>query len=217
MYFFNFHTHFISNQSFSSIINIFPEDKIPENNYFSVGIHPWFINEEKIKEHLSLIEEKLKHKNCVSLGECGLDKLTKPSLIKQTEVFSKQLILAEKYAKPVIIHCVKAHQEVLKLYKNLQLKIPLIFHGFNRNKQILDLILNESHYISVGTAILKNDKLQKIIKETPNERLFLETDDKINSIEEVYFCIAKIKNIDAEELKIQNHKNFKKVFNLNLK
>lgn len=218
MNFFNLHTHFITKQNFSSIINIFPEDKIPENNYFSVGIHPCFINDDKIEHELKLIEDKLQHKNCLCLGECGLDKLATTSLIQQTEVFVKQLLLAEKYAKPVIVHCVKVHQEVLNLHKKKLVNIPLIFHGFNKNLQILNLILKDNHFVSIGTSVIKSIHLQNIVKLTPTEKLFLETDEnKIHSIEEVYSCVAKIKAIELEELKLLIHKNFEKVFILNPK
>lgn len=215
MNFINIHTHFVTNHSFNSILNTFPEDKIIENNYFSVGIHPWFIEVEKLEFHLSLIEEKLQHKNCLALGECGLDKFSKSSIEKQTEVFSNQLLIAEKYSKPVIIHCVKAYQEVINLYKKLKLTIPFIFHGFNRNRQILDLILKENHYISIGTSVLLSENLQNFLKFIPKEKLFLETDnDEFHSIEEVYQSVVKNKGIELADLKIQMIENFKFVFNL---
>jgi TatD DNase family protein len=80
-----------------------------------------------------IIEEKLKDENCFALGECGLDKITASDFELQKVVFKKQIQLSEKHQKPLIIHCVKAHQELIEIKKELKPKQVWIFHGFNTN------------------------------------------------------------------------------------
>ena len=65
----------------------------------------------------------MKDASCLALGECGLDKKVQTPLDLQQEVFERQLTLAEKYKKPVIIHCVAAFQELIAIKKKLKLSV----------------------------------------------------------------------------------------------
>lgn len=122
MEFFNFHTHQFTNQStILELVNQYPNEFDASIPFYSVGIHPWYIREDKIDEDLRIIEEKLQTKNCLAIGECGLDKRIEVPLEQQIIVFEKQLALAEKYKKPVVIHCVAAFQEVIAIKKKLNI------------------------------------------------------------------------------------------------
>ena len=99
------------------MVNQYPNEFDAAIPYYSIGIHPWYIKEDRIDEELKIIEEKLQTKTCLAIGECGLDKRIDISLEQQTIVFEKQLALAEKYKKPVVIHCVAAYQEVIAIKK----------------------------------------------------------------------------------------------------
>ena len=75
MKFVNLHTHFYTkSDSILEIVNQYPNefsDKIPS---YSIGIHPWHIDDNSINEDLKIIKSKLSLKECIALGECGLDK-----------------------------------------------------------------------------------------------------------------------------------------------
>ena len=75
MQYFNLHTHSYSNQSdVVELVNQYPQefnDVIPN---YSIGIHPWFIVEDRIESDLAIMESKLKESSCLAVGECGLDK-----------------------------------------------------------------------------------------------------------------------------------------------
>ena len=129
MEFFNLHTHKSTIQpNVIEIVNQYPEEFDATIPYYSIGIHPWFVVEERIEADLAIIESKLQESNCLAIGECGLDKRTEISMELQQMVFEKQLLLAQKYQKPVVIHCVAAFQEVITLKKKLNISVPMLIH-----------------------------------------------------------------------------------------
>jgi TatD DNase family protein len=213
MEFINLHTHQFSNQvHILEIINQYPnefDERIPN---FSIGIHPWKIDLDRLETDLQIIEEKLQLANCLALGECGLDKRLKTSLEIQTQVFEKQLFLAEKYNKPVILHCVAAFQEIIEIKKRLQIKVPMIIHGFSKNEQTAKQLLDNGFYLSFGKYLIENKDLETIFKNIPNDRFFLETDSSSYEIEEIYTLAAKYKNTQINDLKEIINSNFETIF-----
>ena len=131
MIFFNLHTHQFTNQKgILELVNQYPQELDSSIPNYSIGIHPWYIVQERIAIDLKIIESKLKDASCLAIGECGLDKKVQTPLDLQQEVFERQLVLAEKYKKPVIIHCVAAFQELIAIKKKLKLSVPMIVHVF---------------------------------------------------------------------------------------
>ena len=173
---------------------------------FSYGIAPFEVNQFLFNETICT------HKNCLAIGEIGLDKTIQLNINEQIKLFKKQLIYAEKLNLPVIIHCVKAYNELIQIKREIQPNQPWIIHGF-RKTNLLQPLLKEDFYVSVGTAIMYDLKLQAIIKTIPNNRLFLETDNDLNfNIEEVYQKVASLKEISLLALKTIISNNFKTVF-----
>lgn len=213
MEFFNFHTHQFTNQSnILELVNQYPQDFDASIPFYSIGIHPWYINEEQIDTDLKIIEEKLQTKNCLALGECGLDKRIEIPLEQQILVFEKQLVLAEKYNKPVVIHCVAAFQEVIEIKKRLKISVPMIIHGFSKNSQIASQLIKEGFYISFGKYLLKNPDLKTVFQNVPNDRFFLETDTIEESIQQVYELAAQYNSITVKELEVIISSNYEEVF-----
>ena len=145
--------------------------------HFSLGIHPWYITPTLIEEQLHFIESQLHHPNCLAIGECGLDKKIGIPLALQEEVLVRQLLLAEKYKKAVILHVVSAYQEIIALKKRLKLTVPLVVHGFNKHQQVAESLWKNGIYLSFGQALLYNTQLQETFVAVPQAFLFLETDD----------------------------------------
>ncbi|MCD0469690.1 TatD family hydrolase [Flavobacterium sp. JAS] len=213
MEFFNFHTHQFTNQSnILELVNQYPQEFDASIPYYSIGIHPWYIKEDQIDTDLKIIEEKLQTKNCLALGECGLDKRIEIPLEQQIIVFEKQLALAEKYQKPVVIHCVAAFQEVIAIRKKMKISVPMIIHGFSKNSQIAEQLIKAGFYISFGKHLLRNHELKTVFKEIPNDRFFLETDTIEENIKQVYELASEYKNITIKELQDIILSNFRLVF-----
>lgn len=214
MDFFDVHTH-----KKSLVKNVFSiENKYPNatdfTKPFSIGIHPWFINKENIEKELLIIEKQLQHKNCYAVGECGLDKITETDLELQKTVFIKQILLSEKYKKPLIIHCVKSYQEIVQLKNTLKPNQIWILHGFHKNLQVAQSLLKNDVILSFGAAIINTKKLQEVIAEIAINNIFLETDNAEIEIKEIYQKVANLKNIEVLELQQKIKENFTKIFKI---
>lgn len=213
MQFFNFHTHQFTNQSsILELVNQYPQEFDASIPFYSIGIHPWYIKEDRIDEDLRIIEEKLQTKNCLAIGECGLDKRIEISFDQQIIVFEKQLALAEKHKKPVVIHCVAAFQEIIAIKKKMKVSVPMIIHGFSKNSQLANQLITAGFYLSFGKYLLKNLDLKTVFQNTPNDRFFLETDTIEESIEQVYDLASEYKNVTIKELQEVVSSNYRNVF-----
>lgn len=213
MDFFNFHTHrFTSQSDILELVNQYPWEFDAAIPFYSIGIHPWYIAEGRIEADLKIIEEKLQAQNCLAIGECGLDKRIEIPLELQTSVFEKQLLLAEKYKKPVVIHCVAAFQEVMAIKKKMKVTVPMIIHGFSKNSQLAEQLIKDGFYLSFGKYLLRNPELKTVFQEIPNDRFFLETDTVEETIQEVYNLASKYKNLNDNELQDVISNNYKRVF-----
>ncbi|CAM4072802.1 MULTISPECIES: TatD family hydrolase [Flavobacterium] len=213
MRFINLHTHSDSNDDLVlEVVNQYPWEFDDEIAKYSIGVHPWYIDEDRLISDLKCIEVKLNLTECLALGECGLDKRIEIPLDKQVQVFKSQIELVKKTSKPVIIHCVSAFQEMIAIKKEMQIKNPMIIHGFSKNSQVAKSLLDNGFYLSFGKYLLRNPELALVFKNIPNDRFFLETDTIEEGIIEVYERASIIKNIHIEELKKNVANNFSSVF-----
>lgn len=210
----NLHTHtFFNETSVLEVVNQYPWEFNQSIPKYSIGIHPWYINEDRLSLDLRCIGEKLQLKECLALGECGLDKRIETPIEIQTKVFKQQIEIVQKTSKPIILHCVAAYQEMIAIKKEMNIENSMVIHGFSKNIQVANSLLDNGFYLSFGKYLLRNPELAAVFKEIPNNRIFLETDTIKENIEEVYKKAAQIKKITLEELKIIVGNNFKRVFN----
>ncbi|MEO0037250.1 MAG: Tat-linked quality control protein TatD [Bacteroidota bacterium] len=216
MQFFNLHTHkFSENPNILELVNQYPWEIDAAIPNYSIGIHPWYIQEERLKNDLEMIEAKLQLKECLALGECGLDKRIEISMELQIEVFEKQILLAEKYQKPLVLHLVAAFDELIAIKKRFNISVPIVIHGFSKNQQVAKQLIDNGFYISFGKYLMRNPELESVFHSIPNDKFFLETDTIEETLEEVYTLAAKYKNITIEELIEIINSNFKTVFKSN--
>ena len=212
----NIHTHHLAHPpgNLIEVYNQYPWNVLDIDTNYSIGIHPIFINQSNIEQDLITIEEHLNQKKCIAIGEIGLDKITTIDFETQISVFKKQLLIAEKNQIPVIIHCVRAYQEILQIRKQMKLTIPFIFHGFNKNQQIAQQIINQNCFLSFGKNLLYNPNLQAIFANLSAEYFFLENDDSQIPIQEIYQKAAEIRNSSIEDIKEKISINFNRVFKI---
>jgi TatD DNase family protein len=213
MQFFNLHTHKFSNQSnVLELVNQYPQEFEALIPFYSIGIHPLYLDENRLKTDFKIVDEKLALPECLALGECGLDKRSETPFEVQQLVFEKQLALAEKHQKPVVIHCVAAFQELIEIKKRLKITVPMVVHGFSKKVELAKQLIANGFYISFGKYLLKNPELESVFKSIPNDRFFLETDTIEEGIQDVYALAAKYKNLDLNELQEIVNKNYTTVF-----
>lgn len=213
MKYINLHTHrYTKDDTVLEILNQYPHEFNIEFPQFSIGIHPWYIEDSRLNEDLKIIKEKLELNNCIALGECGLDKRIEKIYSTQINVFEAQLDINKHFLKPTILHCVASFDEVISIKKNSQLPSPFIIHGFSKNYQVAKQLLNQGFYLSFGKYLLRNPELGEVFNQVPNEFIFLETDTIEENLEEVYKFAAQSKNISVEEMKTIVWQNYNRIF-----
>ena len=130
----------------------------------------------------------------------------------QKKIFISQLDLAVKFQKPVIVHCVKAYDELIEICSDYHSKIPLVIHGFNKSLQLAKQLIDKGFYISLNYSIFKKEGIDFCV--LPLEKLFLETDNSDSIlIDEVYQKAAACFQIQEEDLKEKIYSNFTTLFN----
>lgn len=126
----------------------------------ALGIHPWQVP-SLTSEALQQLETLLAFHPVAHIGEIGLDKC-KSDFYKQIEFFEAQLMLAQKYHRPVHIHCVRAWGEMMPLLKH-HANLTFLFHGFSGDKNVIKFFQNYLAFFSVQKAtkipLIPPDKL----------------------------------------------------------
>ena len=183
------------------------KDGLYEGYFYSAGIHPWELTEENAMQQFDLLRQQIVKKQFVAVGEAGLDKLTVASMELQIAMFKKQVELSEALGMPLVIHCVKAMEELLAVKKECRPGQPWIWHGFRGKPQQAEQLLQSGFYLSFG-AYYPEDTM-KIV---PAERLFLETDDSPVDIEELLHRAAGVRGVEVEALRGTIRKNIQNVF-----
>jgi TatD DNase family protein len=217
MHFFNLHTHkFTNNPAVFELVNQYPWEFDSSIPHFSIGIHPWYINKERLVSDLKTIEDKLKLEECLALGECGLDKRIEVPMTFQIDVFEKQIALAEKYQKPLLLHLVGAIDELKGIKKRLKISVPIIIHGYSKNKETAKQLIANGFYLSFGKYLLRSPELKEVFQSVPNDKFFLETDTMEETLEEVYDLAAQYKGVTLAEMQALVIANWEKVFRLKI-
>lgn len=196
--------------------------------YASSGISPNDI-EDYLEENLLKIEQMAKNEKVVAIGEIGLDyHWNKENKEEQKELFIKQIDIANKYNKPIIIHTREAVMDTLTILKEHPVKNTGIFHCCPLNPELIKEGLKLGYYISfTGVITFKNAKPEESVKMVPLDRILIETDSpymspephrgtRNNSINVKYIAkrIAEIKGISIEEVAKATYNNANKVFQI---
>ena len=215
--FVDIHTHTAKpSANLIQIVNLDLNQPCPEQGYYSYGIHPWALDnaEFQAEKALQALEEKLKLPQVLALGEAGLDKMHKASFERQIELFERQIELSEACQKPMILHDVRSHNEIIALRKKHKAQQPWIVHGFSGTEQDIKQLIGQGIYLSVGESLLHPErKIYKSFKFIDLDYLFLETDMAENGVEKVYESAANLLEMDINVLKTRIFANFAALWN----
>lgn len=207
----DFHTHRIADDAevfslYNQIIGQQEEFKLLRSS----GIHPWYVSKENAIELKQILSELAYTSEIMAIGECGLDKVCSTPMEIQTDVLRFQIDLANQSKKPLIIHCVRAYQEVTSLLKSMDNSVPVIFHGFNKHYQLANELLNAGYYISFGKS-LYHERTQHVLTQCPINRIFLETDGEPFSVKELYKTASEVLGLPVSILQTRILQNFKNI------
>lgn len=195
----NFHSHDINAQQ--ALISVDIDDFKPQHGkVYSVGLHPWHIGDNWQKK-MERLQELSQHNQMVAIGETGLDSLKGAPLDLQEQVMQAHIDIAADAGKPLIIHCVRTSQQVLRLWRNNPHahNVAWVIHGFRGNEKVAQELLDAGFYLSYGS---KHNDLA--LTSTPIDHLLVETDDDKNtSIKEILREIAHKREISFCKLRRQ--------------
>ena len=179
-----------------------------KNIYGTIGIHPEFADTYK-NEDLKKIEKYLNHPKIVGIGEIGLDyHYTKQNKEKQKELFIKQINLANKYQKTIVIHSRDAIEDtynIIEKYKNKNIKCNM--HCFSGSLEMAERFVKLGVKLGIGGVLtFKNEKkLKEIVSTLDIHNFILETDSpyltpeplrgKKNEPQNIKYIAAKISQL----------------------
>ncbi len=204
----------------------------------SVGLHPGD-NKKEVFDY-EKYKKLTQSKKVVAIGECGLDflNISEQDKKKQGALLIQQLNLAKELDLPVILHCRKAHQNLMEILKS---QIPRnkkqngVVHCFTGNWNEAQKYIELGFYLGFNGIIFKFD-IEETIKKMPLEKMLLETDcpyllpplarhspqgegnqherNEPMFVKYVAERIAEIKNIKVEEVASVTTQNAKNLFKL---
>jgi TatD DNase family protein len=118
-------------------------------------------------------------------------------MLIQRIAFEEQVAISEETEKPVIIHCVRAWDELLSVQKKLKPRMPWLVHGFRGNRELAGQLLAKGMYLSLWFDFALKPESGELLRSLPINRIFLATD----------------LDLDVDELKTSLLNNFKSFFN----
>jgi TatD DNase family protein len=148
--------------------------------YPMIGLHP-----EEVKADYQEVLGKMKamitpDAPYIAIGEVGLDYYwSREFEQEQLAVFEEQVKWSVETRLPLMIHCRKAQNEMVKILHRYEKDLPGgVFHCFTGNeKEAAELLAFDRFCLGIGGVLtFKKSNLPTTLREVPLERVVLETD-----------------------------------------
>ena len=152
--------------------------KYPDNIFLMSGLHPCYVD-SNYPEEISVVEEILNlDKSIVAIGEIGIDlHWDKSNLDIQLKAFKRQIILANDFGLPIVIHCRESFDEIYNVLNKFPAKNGGIFHCFTGTLDQANKIISMGMKIGIGGVVtFKNGNIDKFLKNIDVKNIVLETD-----------------------------------------
>jgi TatD DNase family protein len=213
------HTHSAApvNGIFSVDVLMAHEERTPANIkgiLYTFGIHPWHLNENNHDMQLALARKRCSDPQIIAIGEAGFDRIKGPSMDLQRRTFEEQVEISEGLGKPLVVHCVRAWDELLREHKKLRPVMPWLVHGFRGKYDLAMQLISRGMYISFWFDFILKPESSELIRSLPPGRLFLETDGADVNIADIYNKVSNDLEISVEDLKRFMLSNFIDFFKL---
>lgn len=184
-----------------SILNVMVDEdmtSLPDAQPCSVGMHPWTRHDDVEKAWERCIA-LARQPSVVAIGEAGLDRNVDTPWDEQMEIFRRHIALSEEFGKPLVVHCVRAYDDVIQERRRREAEQAWIIHGFNKGGDVMDRLIDAGCHLSFGEALLKErSPARAAIVRIPFDRFVLETDDGSVGIEDVYVTAATLRGTTPE-------------------
>lgn len=199
------HTHKLK---VNAIVNIAPSDTIVPGFTYSVGLHPWNIDSITDTD-IQKLTEKAQNEQVLAIGEGGIDRNISVPIDIQEDILKIHSKISEQSAKPLIIHCVRSWNDIIRLKKELRPTCKWIIHGFRGKPEIARQLINHGIILSFGNHFNK----ASLATAYPNNFL-LETDDSGIEISEVAKIASAAIDIEINQLIRASNSNYKQIFHI---
>ena len=210
-----------SNKEVLSLLSLYPGFM-----YGALGIHPEIVD-EYTESDMKFVEDHINDEGIIAIGEIGLDyHWTKENKDKQIELFDRQLSLAEKVNKPVIIHSRDATLDTIEVLKKHHVRG--VMHAFNGSYETASIYIKMGLLLGVGGVItFKNCNLKDVIEKIDLSNIVLETDSPYltptpyrgerndsSHIMDIAKFVSELKGVSMDELSKETNGNIKRCFDI---
>ncbi|MEQ6917521.1 TatD family hydrolase [Halomonas aquatica] len=143
-----------------------------------LGLHPYFMDAHGEGDLDALAQALDDHPEVVAVGECGIDARFDETLEVQWTLFDAQLRLARDRALPVVIHCVRANDQVAKRLRQLELPAGGLIHAFAGSPEQARVFLDLGFTLGLGGAVTfdRARRVHRAVTSLPDDGYVLETD-----------------------------------------
>ena len=192
------------------------------------GLHPYWVDQHE-ESDIEKLKQFIDNHPCFAIGECGLDYRPEQADKKKQQVFFQaQLEIAEEKNLPVVIHSVRATEDVIQQLRKYP-KLSGMVHSYSGSYEQALLLIDMGFYLSFGGAISydRASKLRSIAGKIPLSALLIETDapdqpDANHQHErnepayliETLKVLTGLRNECSNEIAQQTTKNAKALFNI---
>ncbi len=215
----------IDSEAIDGMLNL--EKQYPNICFPMMGLHPCYVKDNYLQE-LNIVENWLKQRKFVAIGEIGLDFYwDKTFATQQQEAFEQQMQWALDYRLPIVIHTREAMQATIDAVKPFAKKgLKGIFHCFSGSYESAKEIIGMNFLLGIGGVVTyKNAGLSEVVGKLDLKHLVLETDapylspvpfrgkrNESSYLEFVLKKIAEVKQITIEEVATITTQNAKELF-----
>jgi len=192
------------------------------------GMHPMYIHVHQ-DAHLADLRAQVEAWRPVAIGEIGLDLfVSELDFATQEHFYVEQLKIAHDFDLPVLLHCRRANDQILKQLRRIQVKGG-IAHAFSGSRQQADAYLKLGFKLGFGGAFTwtRATKLRALAQELPLAAIVLETDspdiapawvgqgrNEPGEVARIAACLAEIRGVTTAEIVRQTTKNARAVLSL---
>lgn len=216
--------------------------------FAAIGLHPIQLRAQEIEEKengetvkFTIPAEEFdeeyyanlaRQEKVVAIGEIGLDYYRNGATKElQQEVFIKQLELAIKFKKPILVHCREAHEDLQKIFKEwlgAEKSLPSgVLHSFSGTMEQAQAYLDMGFHLGFNGIITFAHDYDEVVKNMPFDRILVETDcpyltpvplrgkrNEPSYVKHVAQKIAELRGVSFEEVAEITTANAKKLFNI---
>jgi TatD DNase family protein len=191
------------------------------------GLHPMYIHVHR-PEHLADLRTQIDTQRPVAIGEIGLDRFVDLDYATQEFFYVEQLKIAQEYDLPVLLHCRRANDEILKHLRRIKVRGG-IAHAFNGSPQQADEFIKLGFKLGFGGAFTwpRANKLRRLAIDLPLQAIVLETDspdippvwigrgrNAPGELPRIAQTLAELRGIDIEAVAQATTRNARELFRL---